>query len=258
MASTSTSADNFKIVTTEAYQIKVLSEILNYNIGEGNFVFDEEGVTFREADEKETVLIDITLRANDLQYDPPQEKTYVGITCQHLYKTLRRIKKKDKLSIQKDKDSNMLIFNILNTDKDRNKDAMICIKDVKKTEWTLPVYPKNPICSFPASEFQRMCKEMSGASKSITVKIQKSGVRFIGGTSQLFSVGDRYGNWVDGEPEIYCKTFDSKQISRLSKCSGLAQSNFLKLYCAGEEHPIMFVSPIGTIGTFRACLNTEN
>jgi DNA polymerase III sliding clamp (beta) subunit (PCNA family) len=248
---------DFKIVTSEGYQIKVLSELLNTNLPEGNLRLDDEGITLREADDKETVMIDIVIRAADLVYEPPAEATNVGFTCQHLYKMLRRIKKKDKLSIYRETDSDLLSFNILNAEKDRNKDASIRIKDVKKSVWEMPEYPKIPITTIPASEFQRMTKEMSSASKSITVKIQKAGVMFLGGTPLLFSISDKYGTWDDNAEVLYCKTFVSKQLSHLSKCSGLAQNNYLKLFCAGEDQPIMFVSPIGSIGSFKACVRPD-
>jgi DNA polymerase III sliding clamp (beta) subunit (PCNA family) len=248
--------EGFKVVTVEAYHIKVLAELLNNNLTEGNLVFGEDGITFREADEGERVLIDVNLRASDLQYDPPSKPIKIGIDCGQLYKTLHRIKKKDKLSIVKEANDNSLQFNILNADKERDKDASICIKGVKETEWAMPTYAKNPICSIPACEFQRMCKEMASL-KTITVKVQKNGVRFQSGAAQLSTLSDKYGTWVENGEIIYHKTFEAKQFSRLSKCNGLAPNNHLKLFCSSEDEPLMLVSPIGTVGTFRACVSTE-
>ena len=257
MAAAAPPKTEFNAVTNEGYQIKVLGDIFNTNLTEGNLRCDQDGITLREADAKETVMIDVVLRAADMVYEPPEEPIYIGFTCQHLYKMLRRIKKKDKLSIYREVGSDLLSFNILNAEKDRNKDATIRIKEVPRTAWEMPEYPKIPITAIPASEFQRMCKEMTAASKSITVKIQRAGVMFLGGTPLLFSISDKYGTW-DPDPNaevIYCKTFNSKQLAHLSKCSGLAQNNYLKLFCAGEDQPIMFVSPIGSIGCLRACVS---
>lgn len=247
----------FKVGTNEAYQVKILSELIDKNIEEGNLVFDEEGITFREVDEKELVMIDVVLRAADLQYEPPPEPIHIGFTCQHLYKVLRRIKKKDKLSIHRVKGSDEILVNILNTDKDRDKDGSIRIKEVKKTQWDMPAFPKNPIAQIPAAEFQRMCKEMGG-SKQVTLEVQKTGVRFVGGATQLSSIGDKYGLWVKDGEILYKKTFDSKQLAHLAKCSGLATNNYLKLFCAGADQPILISSPIGSIGTFKACISSES
>lgn len=249
--------NEFHVMTNDGYQVKVLSELLNNNVPEGNFKFTADGISLREADANELVLVDVVIRAEDITYDPPTEETRVGFTCQHLYKMLRRIKKKDKVSIFKEIGSDLLSSHILNADKDRNKDASIRIKEVKCAEWEMPVYPKIPITAIPASEFQRMCKEMTAASKHITVKVQKSGVMFMGGTHLLFSISDKYGSWTDDGEILYCKTFGSKQLSHLAKCSGLAQNNYLKLFCAGEDNPLMFVSPIGSIGVFSACIRPE-
>jgi len=257
MANPAIPETDFKLITTEGYQFKVLSELLNNNLVEANFVFDQDGIHLREANEKETVLIDIRIYAENLQYEPPAETMFVGFTCQHLYKMLRRIKKKDKLVIYKLKGSDELSFNILNADKDRDKDASIRIKDVKHSEWDMPEYPRIPVTAIPASEYQRMTKEMSTASKQITAKVQKSGVMFLGGTPQLYAISDKYGSWAD-DGEVTCsKTFDSKQLASLSKCSGLATNNYLKLFSNGEENPLKITSCIGSIGVAQFCVDVE-
>lgn len=248
-------ATQFKLTTTDAFFIKVLSELLNSNLTEANFHFKEDEITLREVDGNEEVMIDVVLRACDMIYEPPSETVVVGFTTQHLYKTLKRTKRKDRITMYKEVGSDLLSFNILNADKCRDKDGNMRCKDVPLSKWSIGDYPKLPITTIPAAEFQRMCKEMTAASKTITVMIQKNGVLFGSGNDLLFSISDKYGVWVEGGEIIYSQTFNSKQLSHLSKCSGLAPNNHLKVFCNGNDNPLMLTSPIGSIGTFKAVIS---
>lgn len=248
-------AKEFNVVIPDAYPVKVLSEILNSNLGEGNVIFKEEEIILREADANEEIMIDVVLRGSDIGYQPPSKTTIVGITFKHFYQTLRRVKKKDSLQIYREEGSDLLSFNILNVEKARDKSATIRSKEVPESKWTLPEYSKSPVTTIPASEFQRMCKEMTAASKTITIKIQKNGIKFLGGTEPLYSIADKYGVWVENGEEIYSKVFNSKQLSHLSKCSGLAQNVNLKVFCGSGDDPLMFTAPIGSIGSFKVMIS---
>lgn len=243
---------SFSFQTHEAYHFKVLTEIINNTIQEGNFTFGKELITFREADENGKVLIDVAIRAcQDAVYTPPAQPVVIGVNCGHFYKGSKLIKRKDNLTIVKDADSDVLKIMITNLEKGRDKGAAIRIKEVKHDDaWDLPKYPDTPVCSIPAASLQRMVKELSGASKEITISMQKNGIHFTGGNEQLLELSDRYGIWDENGDTSYKRVFDSKSLSKiLSKCNGLAKDASVNIYCINEDEPIRLQTPIGTIGT---------
>ena len=244
----------FSLVTSSAYHLKILSDLLKSNIKEQNARVNNKGIFIRGADEKENTLIDVELYASALNMEPPSSETKIGIVFSHLHEIMRRIKRKDSLHISRDEGSDQLNFNIMNAEKDRDKDAFIRLKDIQDDPWDVPVYPEQVICTIPASEFQRMTKE-NAKQKYMTIRIQKRGVKFIAGTPQqpqLSGMEDRYGKYKDGEDDLYCRVFETKQLTKLAKVNGLATNNFLKLYWLDDEHPIKLESAIDLIG--RLCI----
>lgn len=247
----------FSAVTGSAYHLKVLSDLLKSNLKEQNARVNKKGIFIRGADSKERTLIDVELYASALNMDPPEEEVEVGIVFNHLHDVMRRIKRKDSLHISRSEGSDQLDFNILNAEKGRDKEAFIRLKEIPSTDWEFPTYPEQVICSIPASEFQRMTKENS-KSKYMTIKIQARGVKFMAGTpqqSQLSGMGDRYGKYKDGDDDLYCRVFETSQLTHLAKVNGLATSNFLKLYWLDNDQPIMLESAIDLIGRLRILLS---
>ena len=246
----------FSITTSSAYHLKILCDLLKSNLKEDNFRVDKKGIFLRSADEKETTLIDVKLEASKINLEPPEEPIEIGVVFSHLHDVMRRIKRKDSLSIIREKDEDALRFNILNAEKGRDKDAFIRLKEVKSTTWDLPDYTGHSVCTIPASEFQRMSKENS-KTKYMTIRIQERGVKFEAGTptqSQLSGMGDRYGKYKDGEKDLYCRVFETKQLTRLAKVNGLASGNFLTLSWLDNDQPIMLESAVDLIGELRVLL----
>jgi proliferating cell nuclear antigen len=247
----------FSASTASAYHLKVLSDLLKSNLKEENARVNKKGIFIRGADEKEKTLIDVELHASALNMEPPETEVEVGIVFSHLHEVMRRIKRKDSLHISRAEGSDQLEFNILNAEKGRDKDAFIRLKEIKSAPWDIPDYPEQVVCTIPASEFQRMTKENS-KSKYMTIKIQERGVKFVAGTPQqpqLSGMGDRYGKYKDGEEDLYCRVFETKQLTKLAKVNGLATNNFLKLSWLDNEQPIMLESAIDLIGRLRILLS---
>jgi proliferating cell nuclear antigen len=247
----------FSAVTASAYHLKVLSDLLKSNLKEENLRISKKGIFVRGADEKEKTLIDVELYASALNMEAPPEEIEVGVVFSHLHEVMRRIKRKDSLHISRVEGEDQLNFNILNAEKGRDKDAFIRLKEIGSSEWDVPDYPEQVVCTIPASEFQRMTKENS-KSKYMTIKIQERGVKFVAGTPQqpqLSGMGDRYGKYKDADEDLYCRVFETKQLTKLAKVNGLATNNFLKLYWLDYDQPIMLESAIDLIGRMRILLS---
>jgi len=238
--------------TSDGYHVRAVSHLLSSVLNEALLNVDEKGITLRETDQKEEIMIDLTLRANTMVFEAPTAPLSLGFNCQHLYKMLSRLKKKDTLTMftESRDQSTFLSFKFLNNDKDRDKVSAIHIKEVdrEKEPWDLPVYPSVPNAMIPASEFQKTCKDLSGLNKHLTISVQEKGVCFSSGTPPLLSVSDNFGEWVKDGPILYEQTFNAKKLARL-KCNGLAPNGHLFLYISKDNDTIRLTSPVGTIGT---------
>ena len=91
------------IYTHEAYTFKVLAELLQNCIIEACFIINEQGITLTGTDSKTpagTKLVHLELlRENFPIYQVPKEELQIGLNLMHLFKMLKSIKKKDKLTL---------------------------------------------------------------------------------------------------------------------------------------------------------------
>lgn len=253
----STSTKLFQITTTDAYQIKMLAELLSNTLDELNIVLTPTTITIRESNSEEKCILDVTIRVADVQYDPPQCQTIIGMNASHLYKMLKRCKKKDKLSLYIDKDEpGSFKCRILNAEKERNKEASLRIKDVPISSWQLPEYSCSPVTTVLTAEYLRMIKLMLPISPRIRIRIQPRGVKFSAVLNNMSSISDMYGDYDEDADDIYDRKFDTRTLLRLSKVTGIASS--FKIFHLEDEAIIKFTANIGSIGMFSALLLPNN
>ena len=91
----------FKCKTGEAYQIKVLAELLTNNLKTGCFEVSMEGITLRMFDHPRKTLVDLRLLGENfsLYKYPSTEKFCMGLNLNHFHRMLKSIKKKDSLQL---------------------------------------------------------------------------------------------------------------------------------------------------------------
>ena len=98
---------SFKCKTSEAYQIKVLAELMTNNIKNGCFNVNEEGLSLRMSDQPRKTLVDLDLFSDNFsRYKFKNDiKLCLGLNLNHFHKMLKSIKKKDSLELFIDSDS---------------------------------------------------------------------------------------------------------------------------------------------------------
>lgn len=246
--------------TQEAYYLKNTIELIKANIAKGSWVIKPDCATFREADQKETVLIDVILNANPIQeYHCRVDELVCGVSCEQLCIVVKRSKKKDFLDwvIATGQPDTDMDITIENEARQRSKEGRVRILDIERREWDTAEYGRYS-ASIPASEFAKMCKELSKNAKSITVEVFEAGIVFYAGTPERYFLKDEFGVMAEGEVPFYSGVFEEKQFSRISKISGVAQAATVKIY-ANENinDPLKIATPIGSIGMLSIYLSPK-
>ena len=85
---------SFKCKTSEAYQMKVLAELMTNNIKNGCFNVNEEGLSLRMFDQPRKTLVDLDLFSDNFsRYKFKNEtKLCLGLNLNHFHKMLKSIK----------------------------------------------------------------------------------------------------------------------------------------------------------------------
>lgn len=239
----------FYCKTTEGYIIKILAELLQNNIKNGCFIVNDKGLFFRMTDSNRRVLIDIELNANkfgSFKYKEKQKQLSIGLNLSHFYKMLKTIKKKDSLVlfIEEDKEEEIGI-RVIPKEKNRVTTSYVKVQNLQSLDIDVPDSYDKPV-NIPSNEYIKMIKDLNNmGGNQITISSCTGFLKFNCNTSGIYSREILFGESED-RMELNCvQEFDTEQLHRISKISGL--STMIQVY-QKTGLPLYFNSSVGTLG----------
>jgi proliferating cell nuclear antigen PCNA len=235
--------------TSEGYIIKTLAELLQNNIKNGCFVVSKRSITFRMTDSNRKILIDLDLQSDNFtQYKFKGNNMSIGLNFSHFYKMVKNIKKKDSvvLFIEEDKPTELGI-KVIPKEKNRVTTSYVKIQNLQSLDIELPSGYNSAII-IPSNEYIKMIKDLNNmGGNSISVSSNSSIIKFGCISNGVYSRDIVFGDQDDSENESedVCQEFETEQLIRISKVSGL--SSQIQIYQA-KDLPVLFKSNIGNLG----------
>lgn len=236
------------IKTDEADSIKKTIEVLQSNFTDVCFEFGADGIRLLTIDKKEpyTKLADLKWSRDNFDEFKCVKPANIGINLQHLYKLLKTIKKKDRISMEllKDKPGKLIINKIINGYQPSDSELQITRRQLISVEM-FENY-KNPILLTTAN-FQRACKEINNLSKIITITSKGSYINFSCFVDGMFQHNVPFGT-LDPEStaEEYEDIFDTKALMGLVKINSLTDK--MHIYTQPGQ-PLKISVKTGMLGT---------
>ena len=260
----------FKCKTSEAYSIKILSELLTNNIKTGYFAIDENGINLRIMDHPQMTLIDLSLSSENFSsykfQSTDKEKLCIGLNLNHFHKILKSIKKKDSLQMNIDTEtSDELQIKTIPKENTRTTTSYIKILNIQVLDIEVPTGYGRPVI-VNSSEFQKMCKDIcSIGSNNIKVVSRNFYIEFIADVDSIIKRSVSFGDGDDEddnkssteekkESDVIESTFSTDQLQRIMKIAGL--NTKLQIY-TGRDLPILFRSNVGNLGTISVYLKSK-
>jgi len=221
--------EQFVARTDEAYTIKSIAEVLQNLFTDAPFELTETGIHLEAIDNKQPFTL---LAVLDLYRDRFEEYKFtelftIGITLPHLYKMLKSIKKKDKMSLVLSKEK-LNHLGLCNLSGSHPVYSWVKVQKMQKLQISIPHgygYPN----LIPTADFQKMCKDMNTISKVIKVYSKGTYLCFSCEVENMYTRDVPFGELdPDSQEEEYEETFLTKSFSQLIKISGL--SNKMQIY----------------------------
>lgn len=247
-----------KAKTQEGHTIKTLAELLQHTVKTACFVVDEDSIKLRMVDSHRRILIDLELKATNFQiYKFTSESVlYMGINLNHLHKMLKSIKKKDSIILFIDQEQpDDLGIQVIPKENNRVTTSYIKIQNIQHLEIDMPEGYTRPII-VPSNEYQKMCKEMNNISQTIHVSAHEYRIKFMCDAGSVYKREVIFGeNDTETDQDIkYDEVFDTEQLSRIIKISGLSSS--LQIY-PKTDLPLLLKSSVGQLGTISIYIKTK-
>jgi proliferating cell nuclear antigen len=235
--------------TLEGHVVKTLTELLQNNIKNGCYEIDKDGIYFRMTDSNKRILFDLELNNENFSiYRFNGDKIYMGINQSHLYKMLKSVKKKDSVEfIIDDERPNDLAINIIPKEKNRVTTSYIKLQNIQNLDIDVPEGYGKPII-VSASDYQKMCKDMSKIGSTIKVSSKQYSIKFNCNSCGVYSREEIFGETEHDDKHTPYKNeqdFDTEQLCRIAKIAGLSHN--MQIF-QEPDLPLLFRTSVGTLG----------
>jgi proliferating cell nuclear antigen PCNA len=250
----------------EAYQIKILAELLTNNLKHGCFDLTDDGITLRMFDQPRRTLVDMNLQAENfsLYKFKSDDRFCLGLNLNHFHKMLKSIKKKDSLQLFINSETpNELGIKTIPKENTRITTSGIKIQNIQNVEADVPLGYGKPVI-VPSPDFQKMCKELSSiGSTNIRVKARGFHIDFIADADGILKRKVRLGETDDSDEEneveqvstFYEATFTTDQFTRINKIAGL--SSTMQIFSGSNDLPLLFRSSVGSLGKISVYIKSK-
>ncbi|KAI9679903.1 MAG: hypothetical protein M1817_004918 [Caeruleum heppii] len=229
----------------QANLLKKVVDAIRDLVQDCNFDCNDSGIALQAMDNSHVALVSMMLKAEGFSPFRCDRNIALGINLTSLTKVLRCAQNEDVLTLKADDapDSLNLVFE--SSESDRFSEYDIKLMDIDQDHLGIPETEYAATITMPATEFQKICRDLMALSESVTIEATKEGIKFqctgdIGSgavTLRQHANVEKPSLNVDIElSEPVSLTFSLKYLVNFCKASGLSET--VKL-CLSNEVPLL-------------------
>jgi len=229
----------------QAQLLKKVVDAIKDLVQDCNFDCNDSGIALQAMDNSHVALVSMLLRSEAFAPFRCDRNIALGINLGSLTKVLRAAQNEDMLTIKAEDAPDVVNLVFENKTSDRISEYDIKLMDIDQEHLGIPETDYAATITMPAPEFQRICRDLSALSESVSIECTKDGVKFgCQGDIGSGSVQLRQNSSLDKPSEAVeidltepvSLTFSLKYLTNFCKASGLSES--VKL-CLSSEVPLL-------------------
>ncbi|KAL3496602.1 Mysoin-binding motif of peroxisomes-domain-containing protein [Aspergillus germanicus] len=217
-----------------------------------NFDCNDSGIALQAMDNSHVALVSMLLKAEGFSPYRCDRNIPLGIDLVSLTKVLRAAQNDDILTLKADDSPDVVNLMFESSETDRLSEYDIKLMDIDQEHLAIPDTEYAATVEMPASEFQRICRDLNNLSESVVIEATKEGVKFscqgdIGSGSvtirQHTSVDKPEQNVSIVLSEPVALTFSLKYLVNFCKATNLSDKVSL---CLSQEVPLLVEYGLGS------------
>ncbi|KAJ4982794.1 pyridoxal kinase, partial [Stagonosporopsis vannaccii] len=229
----------------QAALLKKVVDAIKDLVQDCNFDCNDSGIALQAMDNSHVALVSMLLRSEAFNPFRCDRNIALGINLGSLTKVLRAAQSDDILTLKAEDAPDVVNLVFENSGSDRISEYDIKLMDIDQEHLGIPETEYAATITMPSAEFQRICRDLSALSESVSIECTKEGVKFscqgdIGsGSVQLrqHTNVEKPGENVEIDlSEPVSLTFSLKYLVNFCKASGLSDNVKLSL---SSEVPLL-------------------
>jgi len=163
---------------TEGGMLKKITEAMKDLVTEANFDCSSTGISLQAMDSSHVSLVGLLLRADGFDHYRCDRNISLGINLSSMSKVLKCCNNDDIVTLKADDQADTMTFMFENQAQDRISDFELKLMDIDSEHLGIPDTDYKCSVKMPASDFQRICKDLSILGDTVTIAVGKEGVKF--------------------------------------------------------------------------------
>jgi proliferating cell nuclear antigen len=247
----------FEALLTQGSLLKNVLEAIKELVTEANLDCSTSGCQLQAMDSSHVALVYLMLRESGFENFRCDRSQSLGINMASMSKMLKCSGKDDSITMRCEEGADTLTFLFETPAKDRVSEFQLKLMDIEGESLGIPDQDYTCVVEMPASEYARICRDLSALGDTVTIDVKKEAVTFTtSGDIGKGSVSLKPTTSVDKPEEkttIECKDhtnlkFALKYLAHFAKAAPL--STAVKLSIA-RDVPLMVEYKIGEMGYIR-------
>ena len=257
------SEDNSKYVlklqTIQANEFRILIEALKDILNDINIEFTPDGMKIITVDGSQTVLVHLKLESKNFEHYYTKKKLILGINMTNFFKLIKTMGNSDTLTLFVDEsDCNRLGIRIENGEKNSVTNFKLNLLDLNDEGISIPPASFDSVITMPSSDFQKLCRDMSGLADILEIK-SVDNLLIFSCKGDFCTQETRLGQTNNGmtfvknnNPTMIIQGyFALKHLVLFTKCTNLCNS--IEMYLK-NDYPLMTKYNVASLGNIKLCL----
>jgi proliferating cell nuclear antigen len=246
--------------TVQSNAIKTLFEVLKEILHDVNIFFDSNGMRIMTVDGSQVALIHLFLEASNFEEYKCERPLHLGVNMTNMFKLLKTATNHDTLVLFMENDVNFeLGIQIENAEKRTKTIFNLKLLDVDIEALQMPEIEFDSVITMPSLYFQRLCKDMSNISDTLTITSNKSQITLSckGDFASQETIIEDNVNMVEGlsfnqtSGDKVRGSYHLKYLVLFNKASSLC--NTMELFMK-NDFPLILKYKVANLGELRLCL----
>ena len=252
------------IKTVQIAPFRTLMTALKDILLETNITFQPDGIRIINMDKSHTILAHLFLKAENFElYECKREKIIIGVNMFHLFKLINSIDNDDTLTMYiENKDYNDGVVNHLglkfeNGDIKQCKTQKLRLIEPESEELEVPNVTFSSIINLPASDFQKIVRDLSCLSEKLEIKSVANELIFrcrgpFAQAEVRKAEADGCMEFIQQDTQkIIQGEFSLKNLGYFIKCTNLCSQ--IEMYLENDL-PLVVKYSVASLGDIKLCL----
>ena len=233
------------IKTVQSSAFRVLIEALKEILQDVNIEFDETGFKIVTMDVSHTVLVHLKLEAANFEHYYSKKKLILGINMTNFFKLIKTMGNNDTLTLYVSEKNSITNFKLN-------------LLDLNDEGISIPPASFDSVITMPSSDFQKLCRDMSGLADVLEIK-SVDNLLIFSCKGDFCTQETRLGQANNGMTFVKNNNpgaiiqgyFALKHLVLFTKCTNLCNS--IEIYLK-NNYPLIISYSVASLGNIKLCL----